>query len=256
MITNGFVDWAVKRPGPVNKLYGETSSMSGLVCHSMEGWLAGSLGELDKPDRQASWHFSNALDGTLYQHYPLQASVWASGNYKANTSLIAVESEGVAGTPLNAAQVATMLNLAQEIEAYRGYKLVRQVTLWEHNEVALWAEPNAGPTSCPSHRYDPFFAALLAEPQQEADMTPDEITKIAQAAAEAFIGTNFRTYLDLALNGGPGQFADANGKPLPLVRDEDVVTRVAALEASKPGGEGTANELVDGDTVTLTRVKK
>lgn len=169
------VDWATQRPGPAFKVFANQNAQSGLVCHSAEGWLAGAFGELDKTERQASWHFTGDLDGTLYQHYPLSASCWASGNFEANTKLVAVENIGVAGTPLNAAQVATMLRLAADLEEHWGFALVRQHTLWEHNEVALWETPNAGPTACPSHRYDPFFAAL------EEDMPDPRVDDILRA---------------------------------------------------------------------------
>jgi len=144
----------------------------GLVCHSVEGWLAGAFGELDKPERQASWHFTNALDGTLYQHYPLTASCWASGNAEANGRYIAVESEGTVGSgPLNAAQVATMVRLATEL----GFT-ERGGNLWEHNEVATRWTPNAGPTACPSNRYDGVFAALA----QEEDMADPRVDQIME----------------------------------------------------------------------------
>jgi hypothetical protein len=32
--------------------------------------------------------------------------------------------------------------------------------VWQHNEVWNWATPNAGPTACPSGRYNRFFELL------------------------------------------------------------------------------------------------
>lgn len=180
MITDYYLDWAVRRPGPPDKKFNDTNKMLGLVCHSMEGYLAGSLAELDKPTRQASWHLSNALDGTMYQHYPFYISCWASGNFEANTRFIAIESEGVAGTPLNDLQVRNMLRLAGELSAWR-FVPVRGSTLFEHREVATMWEPNAGPTSCPSHRYDGFFAEL------EEGMTDEERQKL-NAIYDALVG--------------------------------------------------------------------
>jgi len=168
---NDWLSWAVRRPGPANKMYVTPNRRLGLVCHSVEGWLAGAFGELDKPERQASWHFTNALDGTLYQHYPLTASCWASGNAEANGRYIAVESEGTVGSgPLNAAQVATMVRLATEL----GFT-ERGGNLWEHSEVATRWTPNAGPTACPSNRYDGVFAALAQEEDMAADPRVDQI---------------------------------------------------------------------------------
>ncbi len=181
VIVNGWLDWAERLPGPVDKVYSMPNECRGIACHSMEGWgYWGIHGRMMSPERdasgrytamaQASWMFSNMADGTFIQHYPVTASTWTSGNWIANTTLWGVESEGKAGTPLTQAQVANMLRLADEFEAYTGRPAIRsgQRTVWQHNEVWNWATPNAGPTACPSNRYDGFFIAL------EDDMTPAE----------------------------------------------------------------------------------
>lgn len=159
-----WVDWAIKRPGPPNKVYEQKNSRRGIVLHSMEGWLTGSLAELDKPTRQASWTFSLALDGTLYQHYPLDASIWASGNFKANTSYGALELEGLASMPIDPAQLASLIRLLREL----GFKDPGS-TIREHRQVWNIDTPNAGPTACPSARYAPLYAALAAPTPQEDD---------------------------------------------------------------------------------------
>lgn len=187
MITNGIADWAVWRPGPPGKVFPAVNQMQGLVCHSAEGYNAGNFGELDKPERQASWHFTNSLDGTFYQHYPITASCWTSGNYEANTRYFAVESEGQASVdgPLNDAQVRNLMRLAADLVPV-GVTLTRDPatrTLWEHNEVATRWSPNAGPTACPSHRYDPFFTAL----EGGTDMDPRVDALIAALGGQAEI---------------------------------------------------------------------
>lgn len=167
---DGWVDWAIRRPGPKPKVYAGVNTVEALVLHSMEGWIDGSLHELDNPERQASWHWSNCIDGRFMQHYPIFSCCWASGNYHANTRFVAVESEGVAGTPLNELQLNNMVRLIEDLQTF-GLTIMRGITLFEHNEVAtLWA-PNAGPTSCPSHRYDPLYT-MIAEDVDA--MTPQE----------------------------------------------------------------------------------
>ena len=166
MITaDGWVDWANIHRGPEAKIYSGTNAREGLVLHSMEGWLAGSFAELWKPSRSASWTFSLGLDGRLYQHYPVTASCWASGNNVANTRFNALELEGLYTMPINDAQIATLLHLVNEL----GYS---RVQLHEHREVWNMAIPNAGPTACPSERYAPFYAALeggdMADPRLDA----------------------------------------------------------------------------------------
>src|SRR3990167_3546892 len=162
MTANGWVEWATRRDGPANKVYSQANRQQGIVLHSVEGWLAGAFGELDKTERQASWHFILGLDCTLYQHYRLVASCGASGNVEANTRYVAMESEGIAGTPLNEAQVATAKRLLQELGFAK-----RGVDIWEHREVWDLSEPNAGPPACPSDRYEPLYAALEDEVTRE-----------------------------------------------------------------------------------------
>ncbi len=176
-IKDGWLSWAERVHGPANKVYAQPNAGEGLALHSAEGWYAGMLGELMKPERQASWMFSNLLDGRFIQHYPITASTWASGNVAANTRLWSVESEGVAGTPLNALQVANMMRLGEEWEEHTGLKLVRNPdrsigTLWEHGQCWNWSQPNAGPTACPSNRYLPFYEAW--ENREEDEVTKEE----------------------------------------------------------------------------------
>jgi hypothetical protein len=181
MITGGFVDWAVRVDGPRSKTYATVNAGAGIVWHSMEGWWAGSLAELMKPARQASWMFSIRLDGTLVQHYPVTASCWASGNSLANTQWWSVELEGIFSTPINAAQLATARRLIGEWLAYRRASVpaitatrtgtLWTKTMWEHREVDVIASPNAGETACPSERYALLWAALAEEdePMTEAE---------------------------------------------------------------------------------------
>ena len=149
--------------------------MHGWALHSMEGWGYGGItGRLMSTQRNsdgsyasiaaASWPFSNMADGNFIQHYPIWSSCWTSGNRAANTSLIACESEGRAGTPLNTVQVQNLLRAMKDVDEAIGLPPVREganKTLWEHKEVWNWSTPNAGPTSCPSDRYQPLYEALL-----------------------------------------------------------------------------------------------
>ena len=182
VIVNGWVEGISRRPGPLNKLNDGVNDSLGIVCHSMEGGLEGSLNEMFRPERQASWMFSNPKVGGLIQHYPVTARPWTSGNAKANNTLWSVESEGRAGEPLNANQVANMMWLAREFEDYTGVTATRSETggrtIWEHREVWNWATPNAGPTACPSGRYEPFYEALAAA--QEPDVTDEQIRTIVR----------------------------------------------------------------------------
>ncbi len=159
---------AVQRPGQAWKQGYPglaVNARRGVICHSMVGRLADALARLDGPDT-ASWHFSVAQDGTVYQHYDAMAVCWHAGSRVWNGLLIGVEHEGGApgneSEPLTAAQLAASVALVRWLAANHGFSLSRarpQKTLWEHNEVYA--------TSCPSGRIP------WAE-YEEDPMTPDE----------------------------------------------------------------------------------
>jgi hypothetical protein len=167
-----WISWATKRPGPPNKVFPGTNKMEGIVLHSMEGWLLGSLGELDNPNRQASWCFSLSKEGSLYQHYPLESCCWASGNETANESYLSIELEGTAAIPINDAQLATILKLLNEL----GFSQ-HGVDIFMHREVATKWEPNVGPTACPSERYSRLFTEL-EKPQMDEAQVRDIIESV------------------------------------------------------------------------------
>jgi len=80
-------------PGPAGKQgYAGTNVRTGegAVLHSMEGSLEAALGELNRPERQASWHFSNPKAGPLLQHYETEAVAWHAGG-AANRLYIGIE---------------------------------------------------------------------------------------------------------------------------------------------------------------------
>lgn len=171
MIVQGWVDWASRLDGPDGKTYPEANQIRGIALHSMEGSYAGSLAELTRPERQASWHFSLRADGSLIQHYPITASCWASGNKIANTRLVAIELEGKAGTPITTVQVVILRRVIREIGVHAGWVATRAETgrtIWQHNEVWNWGWPNAGATACPSNRYQPYFDSI-----EESPVTPE-----------------------------------------------------------------------------------
>ncbi|MBM3940463.1 MAG: N-acetylmuramoyl-L-alanine amidase [SAR202 cluster bacterium] len=178
----GWYDWATRIPGPAQKQYDTPNVAHGWALHSAEGTRSGILATLANPERQASWCGTLCRDGELLQHYSTYASCWASGNRRANTTLVGWELEGFASEPATGAQVATLLRMRDDWVATGRPYLQRDNTrtLWEHSEVATWIEPNAGPTACPSGRYAPFYAAL-----EEDEMTPDlEMALVAMLGAD------------------------------------------------------------------------
>ena len=237
----GYFSWALPHPGNERKVYPGRNANQGIVWHSAEGWLPYLLGYVAGPTG-ASWTGSIALDGRLYQHYPVTAKCWASGNAVANGQYWSFELEGVQGNPATPEQVETCLRIAAEFEAFTGLVATRTGfprTMWEHNEVAEIAAPNAGPTSCPSHRYDPFFAAL----DTEDGMTPEETKRMV---AEMVFGSQAR-YDELV---GLG-VVPLESRVVQLEAGGDTVARAAI--AKHEDGHGMVN-VPTFNSITITGV--
>lgn len=152
-ISNGWVDWAQRVPGPSIKVNGGINPVHGVVLHSAEGYQSGLLSQL--AGAPVSWHFSVLYDGTLWQHYPITAQCWHATAF--NNFTIGVEHEGVGGQPFNDLQLATDKKLIAELSAYGGWSPKRPTsktdltaTLWEHNEVTR-LKGGTGST-CPNGR--------------------------------------------------------------------------------------------------------
>lgn len=238
-IVNGYIDWAKRDPGPPHKVYSQANAAAGIVCHSVVGYTGGSdrLGRVFDPNERMSVMFYLRIDGRLIQYYPVTASTWTSGNRSANTKLWAIELEGGPpgnyGEPINAAQLVAMQNLTLEWERHTGRKATRggagirvmfgdnpavlhpaDRTVWEHNEVVLWDIVNSGPTACPSHRYDRYFAWLATRTGEEIDMTVDEVKDIVKAELAAndagdVRAADFLEYLAQAVGAKESTFSDS-----------------------------------------------
>ena len=184
MIAAGWVDWAERVNVRQDKAYSAVNRSEGIVWHSQEGRGLTAMTNIHNGDsRQTSFMFWIAEDGTLYQFSPISASVWTSGSAGANSRYWPVELEGVAGEPINDAQMRTAIKLIGDWEEHRGEIALRGLgeddrNLWEHNEVAQKWEPNAGPTACPSGRYDRLWAFLNGG---EEDMTDEEFDRRLRA---------------------------------------------------------------------------
>jgi len=201
------IPWAVWRPGPEWKRgYGGVAWNSldwkeGEVKHSAEGSLAAMFAVLDG-QRQASWHFSLPKSGPVrvYQHYELEDVCWHCGlpgdmrhdtSLIGNITLIGEEHEGRLSEPLTDWQLQNTILLSRELRA-RCPAMGRRpaalrTNLWEHTWLSA--------TACPSGRI-PWanIIAALNEPRpvgapKEDDMTPEEVTAIAQTAARTMLST-------------------------------------------------------------------
>ncbi len=183
MINTGLVTWATqKRTQQSWKKYEKINEGLGIALHSMEGNYTEPPPRQGDPNVSSSYMFAIKKDGELVQYYPVTASTWTSGNSKANTELWSVEMVGFAGQEPTRAQKNTLTRLVEEWERYTQRRATRDLaaprTLWEHNEVAKWVEPNAGAVACPSHRYDNWYDewdARISPPDSEPDSEDSDL---------------------------------------------------------------------------------
>lgn len=178
---------AIRRPGPSWKQgYAGAPSRSlaqieGEVKHSAEGPFAALMSELDRPDREASWHFSHAQTGNLYQHYPLESICWHAGlagdrridtSLIGNATLIGEEHEGGGpgnvGEPLTESQYQSSLYVTTETRRLCPHVVASPPTLRRN----LWEHGWLSSTSCPSGRIP--WQRLLAD--LEADTMSISLT--------------------------------------------------------------------------------
>lgn len=167
---------AIWRPCPKHGYAGnDTHLWQGLVIHSAEGSLAGLFSVLDGA-REASWHFSVAQDGRVYQHVDTNNIAWTNGSQQANTKFWGIECEGGGpgnrGEPLTEPQYQALVGVVRWLWDTHGQSVfVRQQTLWEHREMTRFG---ATATSCPSGRIP--WTRLISD--LEDDMTQTEFNEM------------------------------------------------------------------------------
>ena len=194
----------------------------GICAHSMEGSLAAAFGRLDNPDEDASWHFSVAKDGSVYQHVDTSNIAWANGSYDANRRFWCIEHEGVAGEPLTPQQLTETTVLMAWLLEQGGLMPVRQQTLWEHNEMTAFG---ASPTACPSGRI-PWAEIIPALEEHMALVTQEDIDRWNNT--------------DIAIKAVLSQFADTDNAIKQVLWQLNA--RIATLEA-KPADNALITDL-------------
>jgi hypothetical protein len=193
MIRDGWVTWATRVPGVVDKVYTQLNSgHRGIVGHSIVGSYEGALSRLQGTQRNAdgsytayaaaSVMFILRYSGELVQMYPIWASTWSSGGREINCSTWAVELEGGGPgnerEPIRVAQVATLGRLCDEWSSHFGEPFTRSHFL-EHGTVA--AQFGYAPTACPSGRYGDFYDFKF--PTGDEPMTPAERAEFDKLSA-------------------------------------------------------------------------
>lgn len=165
-----------------------------VVNHDGEGW-ANYLSQGQRPGEQASWAFSNLLDGKLLQHYELECPTWTSGTMQANIEGVGVEHEGTAALypKFSNAQAETDVRLYESLK-----QLCPNLQAPIHTQgIRIHREVSPGTTSCPNNRdrYDKYEALVAGGDElasAEAEALQAQITE-----QEAQIVTNRQLIEDL-----------------------------------------------------------
>lgn len=183
---------AIQRPGPAGKVWPDRNAQIGSILHSMQGSLAGAFSVLDDVSlthdayRAASWPFSIAKDGTVYQHYPIEASPFHAGSHEGNRLLTGIEHEGVPGEELTEAQFQSSYALCVWLGQQGGYRPTRDQparTLFEHNE---WISTECPSGRIPWYRYVPLVPAQQGDDVDARSLNPDDTLKVAEAEYTQF----------------------------------------------------------------------
>lgn len=188
---DGWLSWAEREPGPVEKQYTQPCTSEIYIPHSMVGKLVGWYSRLFDMSRLPNGEFTkNAaasvtgsilLDGCVIQHYPFHVSCWASGNDEANTRGNSFENESQytagapdEGKPLTDPQVQSNVRIINEMAMHFDWEPHRPdfdrdpaTTLLEHNEAVLWW--GGHPTACPSGRMQNLWEQIERE---DVEMQP------------------------------------------------------------------------------------
>lgn len=182
---------AERLPGPARKTSGTSWPKQGFVGHSAEGSWPGMRSVLMARDG-GSWHFSNLKDGTLYEHYPVQAIAWHARG--GNTKYAGMEFEGKAGEPLTELQISNAVAVIRWLKRVCEWDDLSRArpdgNMVEHQEVGV--ESNYV-TACPSRRIPWIKIMVRADKEddmelQELDARTKQSSVLALIAAKALAG--------------------------------------------------------------------
>lgn len=153
MIVNGWFDWAEKRQGPLNKLWGDINSIDAVFFHSAVGTLQGTIDVvMNSTDRSVTGVVGE--NGHFIQFYSIDKSPWANGSHEWNRKALGFEFAGgyngsghTVTEPITDLAVQAAAHILQDLSTFKGVGVdywQRPITLKEHREVY--------PTACPSGR--------------------------------------------------------------------------------------------------------
>lgn len=264
----------IRIPGIPDKRYSDPNTgEGGLAGHSVVGEEGdeedGIPARFLSTERQANGQYTRNAAASCQvilrkraahvQMYPVDVATWTTGGPEANKTTWPMESEGGRNPhnePLTEHQEQGVIIIATGWEQRKRRRLTAK-ELREHGQIVKdLGYPSSTWTACASGRYRRVFDRILAgeryipaaapAPAPGADLATLVDARIrAMVDAGELVPTRlFRTYLDLAVNGGRGAFTDAAGNPLPLIHDRDVLQRMQSLEEFEGETEQTLATIV------------
>jgi len=136
-------------------------SISGIVCHTEQGYENGTVSWFHNPASQVSSNYGIALDGTVDRIVDEGNTAWANGNFESNSRTISIEFEDN-NDPNNVVHTSAQYLAASELIAdiARRYHLViNRSTVKKHNEIPPYSHPE-----CPGD-LDVDHIVMLADGQ-------------------------------------------------------------------------------------------
>ena len=221
-----------------------TQPITGILWHSTRGgqWYDGSteLGAFINWERSPN----NLANQTLFPAYGSMASygigpgrivecvpdgyipAWSS--HPSDEHVISVEvAQSNLGQPIEAETIAACVEFAKEMSERYGFPLERVYPTDDRywSGMSGHEDTRQGKASGKSDPGDAFWEPFLAALKGD-EMTKEEIEALVNKRVDAALSAQFRPLLELAINGGPGQYTDAQGNPLPLIRDQGLIEHI------------------------------
>jgi hypothetical protein len=204
LTVDGWLDWASRRPGPIEKQYTERNASAGFIFHSQVGFIAGAYDRLFSMERDeagrftpyaaASWTMTLFYDGRVEQHYPIGTSCWTHGSRYPNTHFDGCEVEGGPpgneAEPLRPAQFQSGVRIIADVSRAKVWTPRRPISpidgsasCYLHSECVRWGSLA---TACPSGRipWPELIAGAAGVGDDMASAEYEELkTRITQEAA-------------------------------------------------------------------------
>lgn len=203
--------WKYVSPSGVPNYYRGSNQPTAVVLHIMVGYVATALEWAEAGHNGASWHYTVARDGTVYQHLQHSDGGWQAGitatapkptwplwrgnGVNVNNYTLGIEHEGFPGEPFTALQAEASRELCRSLAKELGIPL-------DHDHFPAHAEIDVvnrvNDFNTPELRAA-HYAYLFEE--EDMGMTAEEAKRLATAEEQVY-------QLTQLVFGAPGKTAD------------------------------------------------